>query len=314
MSTVTRTLARTALGTVAAGATAVAYGSLIERYAFTLRHFSVPVLPAGTDPLRVLCLSDMHLVPRQKRKIAWVQSLAETEPDLVVNTGDNLADLAAVPYALEALEPLLERPGVFVMGSNDYFAPKGKNPARYLTKKHAQRKGEHQHLPTHELIAGFESAGWINLNNRRDRVKVEGSELELIGLDDPHIKRDRYAEVAGPADPSATLTVGVVHAPYTRALDAFVADGAQLILAGHTHGGQLALPFYGALVTNCDLERKRAKGVSRWWPGCANAPSEQAPDDAAWMHVSAGFGTSPYAPMRFACRPEATLLTLTPRP
>ena len=58
---------------------------------------------------------------------------------------------------------------------------------------------------------------------------------------------------------------------------------------------------------------RRAKGVSRWWPGAGSTPSEQAPADAAYLQVSAGLGTSPMAPVRFACRPEATLLTLTPR-
>jgi predicted MPP superfamily phosphohydrolase len=72
-------------------------------------------------------------------------------------------------------------------------------------------------------------------------------------------------------------------------------------MAGHTHGGQLCLPFYGALVTNCDLDRSRVKGVSRW--GAQTA-----------LHVSAGIGTSPFAPFRFCCRPEATLLTLVAAP
>jgi predicted MPP superfamily phosphohydrolase len=97
--------------------------------------------------------------------------------------------------------------------------------------------------------------------------------------------------------------MGVVHAPYRRVLDAMAADGHQLIIAGHTHGGQLRIPFYGALVTNCDLDRKRARGLSRH-------PDWRVPG-ASWLHVSAGLGTSPYAPMRICCRPEATLLTLT---
>ena len=91
------------------------------------------------------------------------------------------------------------------------------------------------------------------------------------------------------------------------------ADGAGLVIAGHTHGGQLCVPFMGALVTNCDLDRKRARGVSRWWPGAGGAPSSAAPADAAYLAVTAGLGTSPMAPVRFACRPEATLLTLLPR-
>ncbi|WP_409484536.1 metallophosphoesterase [Arsenicicoccus dermatophilus] len=307
------TLARTLTGLTAAGAATVAYASLIERQAFTLRRVTAPVLPAGQDPLTVLHLSDMHLVPGQERKIGWIRDLARLEPDLVVNTGDNLAHQEAVPLAMRAMEPFLGLPGAFVMGSNDYLAPRPKNPLRYLTADYARSTGERRALPTGDLIAGFETAGWVNLNNRRGALTVAGRELELVGVDDPHIARDAYAEVAGAADPAADLTVAVAHAPYLRVLDAFTRDGAALVIAGHTHGGQVCVPFYGALATNCDLGRKRVKGLSRWWDGCDNAPDAQAPDEAAWLHVSAGLGTSPYAPVRLACRPEATLLTLVAR-
>ena len=79
------------------------------------------------------------------------------------------------------------------------------------------------------------------------------------------------------------------------------ADGFSLLLAGHTHGGQVCVPGVGALVTNCGLDRRMAKGLHRW------------PGTPAWLHVSAGLGTHPTAPIRFACRPEASLLTLIPR-
>jgi predicted MPP superfamily phosphohydrolase len=78
-------------------------------------------------------------------------------------------------------------------------------------------------------------------------------------------------------------------------------DGFALLLAGHTHGGQVRVPFYGALTTNCDLPHSMARGLHRW------------PNSDAWLHVSAGLGTHPTAPVRFACRPEATVLTLIPR-
>jgi len=300
-------------GLAAVGAAGVGYASLVERNAFTLRRFSVPVLPAGSRPLRVLHLSDLHLVPRQRRKIEWVRGLAALQPDLVVNTGDNLAHPEAVPGLLEAMEPLQDFPGVFVLGSNDYFAPTFKNPALYLTPWYRSGSGSTPRLPTDDLVKGLVSGGWEDLTNRRAYLTVGGTDLEFVGVDDPHLDYDRYAAVAGPADPSVALTVGVVHAPYQRVLDAMTADGASLLIAGHTHGGQLALPVYGALVTNCDLDTSRAKGISRWWPGANGAPSSLAPEGAAWMHVSAGLGTSPYAPVRFACRPEATLLTLTAR-
>ena len=300
-------------GLTAVGAGGLAYASLIERNAFTLRRASVPVLPHGAASLRVLHVSDIHVVPRQSQKIEWIRSLAALDPDLVINTGDNLADLEAVPAVLRALEPLLKVPGVFVLGSNDYFGPTIKNPGLYLTSAHA-RANESIPLPTADLVDAFTGAGWADLSNARAAMSVGGQALEFVGVDDAHLGYDRYASVAGPSDPDAALTVGVTHAPYRRILDAMTADGAGLVIAGHTHGGQLCLPFYGTLVTNCDLDRRRAKGVSRWWPGAGETPSSQAPAGAAWLEVSAGLGTSPYAPVRFACRPEATLLTLTAKP
>lgn len=298
------------LAALIAGTAGLAW-SLAEANAFTLRRASLPVLPLGSSPLRVLHLSDLHLVPRQQRKLNWVRGLAELEPDLVVSTGDNLADLEAVPAVLQAHTELLRLPGVFVLGSNDYYAPRPKNPARYLLPQGGKRRIRGIRLPTAELVAGFSEAGWLNLNNHRAELKVGEHLLEFVGVDDPHIRRDRYQDVAGPADPTAALTVGVLHAPYRRVLDAMTDDGAGLLLAGHTHGGQLCVPGYGALVTNCDLDRRRAKGVSRW-PDHGDAGVVQPQD--AWLHVSAGLGTSPYTPVRFACRPEATLLTLEARP
>jgi predicted MPP superfamily phosphohydrolase len=169
------------------------------------------------------------------------------------------------------------------------------------------------HLPTEDLRAGMRDGGWVDLDNVRTTLTVGGAAVEFVGTDDAHIRNDRYADVAGSASAAAAVTIGVTHAPYQRVLDPMAADGARLLIAGHTHGGQLALPFYGALVTNCDLPTDRAKGVSRWWPGAGSTPSSAAPLDAAWLHESAGLGTSPYAPVRFACRPEATLLTLVSR-
>lgn len=284
------------------------YAGLIERNAFTLRRYDVPVLPAGAPSVRVLHLTDLHLMPNQRRKIDWVRDLAALEPDFVLNTGDNISHRRSVQPLIEAMEPFLRLPGAFVLGSNDYWAPTPKNPARYLTKRVDEPTGAR--LPTDELVAGLRSGGWLDLRNRRGAATVRGLEVELVGVDDPHQGYDRYDAVAGPADDRADLTMGVVHAPYTTVLDAMVSDGAGLVMAGHTHGGQLALPFYGALVTNCDLDTRRAKGVTRWWPGANGVPAVQAPKGAAWMHVSAGLGTSPWAPVRFACRPEASLLTL----
>lgn len=311
MAAMASLLARSVGASVLAGVGGLAYASQVERRLFTLRRWTLPILPEGARSVRVLQLSDIHLVPGQDRKTAWIRELAGLKPDLVVNTGDNLSHLQAVPSLLEAIRPLMALPGVFVMGSNDYYGPTPKNPGRYLTSRYAEAPKERVELPTEDLRRGMTSSGWIDLNNQRTTIELRDLALELVGVDDPHIERDRYEEVAGPRSTGSDLLVGVTHAPYQRVLDAMQQDGADLVLAGHTHGGQLCLPGLGALVTNCDLDRRRAKGVSRWWPGAAGQPDRQAPEDASWLHVSAGLGESRYAPVRFACRPEATLLTLT---
>lgn len=304
---------RSAVAVGALGAATLGWSSLVERNWYALREVTVPVLPVGANPVRVLHLSDLHLVPRQERRIRWVQQLADLEPDYVVNTGDNCSDVDAVPAVLRTMEPLMRFPGAFVLGSNDYFAPAKRNPFRYFNDSHKQ--GDEMGVPTlpwEQMVAGFERGGWTNLTQVRTRVRVAELDVELVGLDDPHLGYDDYSQVAAPASPDADLTVGVVHAPYLRVLDAMTADGASMVIAGHTHGGQVCVPGYGALVTNCDLGTDRVKGLSRWWPGADNAPSAQAPDDAAWLHVSAGLGDNKYTPVRLACRPEATLMTLVP--
>jgi predicted MPP superfamily phosphohydrolase len=295
-STVLKNSAAATAGSLAAG---IAYATLIERNAFIMRETTMPVLTPGSSPLRVLHLSDFHMSPGQRRKQAWIRELAGWEPDLVINTGDNLSHPKAVPSVVQALSDLLAVPGLFVFGSNDYFAPQPKNPMNYIVKPTHRVTGEP--LPWQDLRAAFTERGWLDMTHTRREIEVKGQLIAVAGVDDPHLSRDRYETIAGPASPAANLTLGLTHAPYTRVLDRFAADGYQLVLAGHTHGGQLCLPFKGALVTNCDLDASRAKGPSRWG---ANMQ----------LHVSAGLGTSPYAPYRFCCRPEATLLTLVAAP
>jgi len=293
----------------AAAVAGLAYASLVELRWFTLRTAELPVLPPGQRPLKVLHLSDLHLTPAQQRKQDWIRDLAGLEPDLVVDTGDNLAHQQAVAPLLDSLGALLDVPGVFVFGSNDYFAPTRRNPVRYLLPDDGRRATHTPPLPWRELRSALRSRGWTDLTNTRESLKVGDTTFAFAGVDDPHLEYDDLAAVAGPADPTADVRLGVAHAPYLRVLDQFAADGYDAVLAGHTHGGQLCLPGKGALVTNCDLDPARAKGLHRH-------PADAPPGtpDSTWLHVSAGLGTSPYAPVRFCCRPEATLLTLTPRP
>jgi uncharacterized protein len=295
-STVLKNTALVAAGSVISG---IGYATLVERNAFVVREMTMPVLTPGSSPLRVLHLSDFHMRPQQRRKQAWLRELARWDPDLVVNTGDNLSHPKAVPAVVQAMGDLLSVPGLFVFGSNDYFGPKPKNPTSYIVNPSKRVTGEP--LPWQDLRAAFTERGWLDMTHTRRDLEVAGLRIALAGVDDPHLSRDRYDTIAGPANPAANLTLGLTHSPEPRVLDRFAADGYQLVMAGHTHGGQLCLPFYGAIITNCELDRSRAKGASQWGAGTQ-------------LHVSAGIGTSPFYPVRFCCRPEATLLTLVAAP
>ena len=289
-------LANSALAIGVTGVGSLTYG-LAEAQAFKVRELDLALLPAGSESIRVLHLSDLHITPAQTRKINWVKSLAKLEPDFVVGTGDFLAHQLAVPAVVEAMNELLDIPGAFVLGSNDYFAPSFKNPFMYFNKKREIR-AEGTALPTSDLVDELNDAGWLDLNNKQSTAVINGVKIHFRGTDDPHIKKDDYAAVAGAFDSDA-FAFGVTHAPYRRVLQSFETDKADLVLAGHTHGGQICIPFYGALVTNCDLPQGQAKGYSTF--GESEMP----------LHVSAGVGTSPFAQVRIACRPEATLITLS---
>lgn len=304
MGTVRRVLAAGAL----VGSGALGW-SLLEAQAFALRRVDVPVLREGEAPLRVLHLSDLHLVPRQRAKREWLRGLAALEPDLTVVTGDMLAHKEAVPAVLESLGGLLDAPGVFVLGSNDYVAPSMRNPLRYFLGP-SEARGPAVRLPTGDLVAGLTARGWLDLDNARGSLEVRGSTVRFVGVDDPHLDLDRMPEPDPDEPADDALRVGVAHAPYVRVLDAMTADRSDLVLAGHTHGGQVCLPGVGALVTNCDLPRRYAKGLFAWR---APVPGEAGDGASSWVNVSAGVGTSPFTPIRVACRPEATLLTLLPR-
>ncbi len=340
---------RTATASAVAAAAAGTWG-LVEAQAYTLRRRTILLdgAQAGNPAsagrtLRILHLSDSHLLGWQHRRAAWIENLAATEPDLVVLTGDLIASPAALTPLFSSLSPFAGTAGAFVFGSNDYYQPQPKNPLSYLAanttpQSHESEKRAEQ--PWQELQSGLEAFGWHDLTNQRAHLDIGNWSLDAVGVDDPHLDRDEFPlplggspqgspqygtpytpgpqQVVGTTPDGATyLRVGLTHAPYKRILDAMTADGCALVFAGHTHGGQVCLPGAGALVTNCDLEREYASGLFQWPPtgmgvmhGDGTVPTGTERRPTAWINVSAGLGTSPFAPVRIACRPEAVLLDL----
>ena len=275
-------------------AAVAAYAVFLERRWYRLARYRVDILPAGVaDRLTVLHLSDLHMVVNDEAMKRFLGSLPKAE--IVVLTGDIVGEPQAVEYVVEALRPVRGRiASLFVLGSNDLYAPRPFNPLRYFLRQRRHRRTPRVRGRPQELVRQLEADGWVHLKNRKHELR--NPPVEIVGLDDPHIHRGdpRVAPRTAPD----RFGLAVVHSPDPA--PELVALGYDLVLAGHTHGGQVRVPIIGALVTNCSIPNRMARGLFRLGPG--------------HLHISAGLGTSKYAPFRLFCRPEATLLELTARP
>lgn len=301
-------LALAGLGAMALGA--AAWGAVVERENFRVRRETLPVLDPGSEPIRVLHLSDIHMAPWHSSTIRWIRELCELRPDVVVGTGDFLGHPEGLSALTEALMPLRGVPGVVTHGSNDRVAPRMKNPFSYVlepSKPHGDHSGEVMNFEGLQEL--YQTLGWSDIDNGVTRMEVRGSSLEWVGVGDAHYGLDDLPSLPGLLDSeregaeagtTSLTTLGVTHAPYQRVLNALNNNGAEVIFAGHTHGGQVCLPGGRALTTNCDLPPSMASGVHVWTHA----------GKASYLEVSAGLGTSIYAPVRLFCPPEAVLVTL----
>ena len=266
---------------------------------YRLREVTVPILPKGRTEIRILHFSDLHLTPYRRQEIRDIKSWASLKPDLVISTGDFLAHKDAVNTVIHSLGDLLNVPGLYVFGSNDYYAPRMKNPFSYLKRDDGRRKLGTE-LPFKELDSRLSAHGWQNLNTSKVLIDIKGVKIEARGTDDAHLNRDEYPKVAGARSKDVDISIGVTHAPYSRVLEGMSKDGLDLIFAGHTHGGQVRIPWFGgsrSLTTNCDLPNWRSRGLTKF-------------GSEPWLHVSAGMGYNPFTPIRIFCPSEVTLMTL----
>lgn len=276
----------------AAGVAPVAYG-LVEAKRYRVREHTLPVLPPGANPIRILQVSDFHLRFANRRMIRFLESLGGREYDLVFATGDLLGGTEVAGECLRLLNGLRASTArMFVFGSSDYYAPVLKNYLDYFLKR--RRHGASRN-PTEQFRRGLLEAGWRDLNNAGAMLEVNATRIQVTGLDDPYLRRDDRKLLH--RDAGAELAILVVHdpAPYAEA----IAAGYDLVVAGHTHGGQVRMPFLGALVTNSTLPTHLAMGASEV--------------QGSWLFVTPGVGTGKYAPFRFLCPPEASVLNLVER-
>jgi predicted MPP superfamily phosphohydrolase len=282
-----------AIGVLAAGFSCVAYGIVVEHHWYRVRRYRLDILPASAAPLTALHVSDLHLLRRDRRLVRFLAGLPEC--DIAVATGDLVGEPEAVEALVAALRPVRGRlASLFVLGSNDYYAPRPANPLRYFRRHRPGKRRMLRRGRGGDLAGQLVADGWTHLKNAHGTMVFGDTDVEVMGMDDPHIHRGDLR--VAPRRSADLFGLAVVHSPDPS--PELAALGWDLILAGHTHGGQVRLPAVGALVTNSHMPRRLVSGVVRM--------------GGSVLHTSPGLGTSKFAPFRFLCRPEAAILELQP--
>jgi predicted MPP superfamily phosphohydrolase len=278
-------------------------GSGIAAYAahqarsYRIRSQQVPVPASGTR-LTILQISDVHMTGRHRKLAAWLRALAHAipTPDVIVASGDLIDDDSGIDPLIDACCRLEAKLGRFyVLGSHDYFQSTVRGFVQSLGKLFSIREPSTvRPADTNRLERGLQSCGWISLTNTAHVLPHDAGPVRLAGVDDPFIHRHQTEHIRRSTGDG--LAVGVTHTP--DVVSEWILAGFDLVLAGHTHGGQVRIPGLGALVTNCSLPSALASGLSQIGSGR--------------LHVSPGLGTSKFSPVRLFCPPEVTLLTLVP--
>lgn len=271
----------------------VTYPFLEARW-YRVKHLTVP-LGRALPRIDVLHISDTHMSAGDRGLRRFLRGLSgalERAPDLVVATGDLVEGDEGIDPLVASLGDLFpDAARFYVLGSHDYYNARFQSYAKYFATR-GRRAIRAPRADTARLEAGLAGAGWTSVINGEALVEVHGIPVRVAGVDDPYLQRHTTSHIAAGAKDG--LSIGLVHAP--DVVSEWLLAGFDLVAAGHTHGGQVRIPGVGAVVTNSSLPSALGGGLQRVGSG--------------WLHVSPGLGTGRFAPIRFACRPEVTVLRL----
>lgn len=272
---------RMALAFAGVGVLCLAYGYFVEPYwpEVTRVRLTSDKLAGATRPVRLVHISDLHCDPAPRLEERLPALIAAERPDLIVFTGDSLNS----PDGLPVLKPLLTRlaqiaPTFVVRGNWDVW---------YWGRQ--------------DLFGG---TGVRELDGEAVKVDVAGASLWVAGigyasLDAPLYGAEGKINRALRVVPEGAFSVFLYHTP-DEILDVAATGKVDLYCAGHTHGGQVALPFYGALITFSKFGKRFEAGLYR--------------EGATWLYVNRGLGMEGgHAPrVRFWARPEVTVIEIAP--
>lgn len=266
------------------------YARFVEPYRSRLQEETLETddLPPGLDGLTILHLSDLHLKVGDRRRAQMIRQVSAVEADIVAITGDFIEMDEDIDFCVATLAGLRARHGVFaVLGNHDYVGDK--------SLVHGVFKQGRSHNDVQRLRRQLESQGIKVLLNESRPLQIGGQQMWVVGVDDPYYERHDLGRALTNV-PAKAYKLLLAHSP--EVMDQRPGQQVNLILCGHTHGGQIVLPLVGALVTRTRYPLRPASGWRRV--------------GSAWMHISRGIGSS--LPVRFRCPPEANLIQLKARP
>jgi hypothetical protein len=258
-----------------------------NRVEITRHEVACPDLPPELDGLVIAQVSDLHITAKRRNQEALAAAVRAVEADLYVLTGDMIFLQTGVAPFFQWADALGDamRPAIAVLGNAENKT--------YVDRGSVER--------------GLAARGIPLLNNRCMRVPVRGAAVQVVGVDDPHTRHSDFAAAYADAD-LAAWTLLLCHSP-DGVVD-LAGRRADLMLCGHTHGGQFRLPLIGALRANT----RRVRGlVSGWYSGEELARKARGPVGSTRLYVSRGLGMSGFR-FRFLCPPELPLFTLVRAP
>lgn len=287
-----RLLLAAAGGLAAAGAGAWLYASKLEVRRYQLDQLDIPLLQpaASASPVRILHISDLHLANPESHKIDFLQRITQEEDfDLVFLTGDVFENFSGIEYATKLLKRKPRLGAYAVLGNHDYYA----YTAVHKTLGRLNRRFRHPKSKRNveSMVAALQNGGFTVLSNswvRHSEHKLFIAGIDYFGIEDAALK----STIARAPEDHTVLVLQ--HVP--NQLDRFARLGVDAVFCGHTHGGQVRIPGFGAIVTDSELSREEASGLL--WR------------DKTAIHVSRGLGADPRSNFRFFCPPHATIVTL----
>jgi predicted MPP superfamily phosphohydrolase len=261
------------------------YAAFVEPYWIDTVHIEIgaPRLPAAFDGYTIYQISDLHLQTIGRRERTIISILESLPPaDLVVLTGDLVHTRRGIDPLLEIVRSIKARDGIYaVFGNSEY-----KNGVR-----------------ARELAGRLHESCVRVLLNQPVILPKNGDEIVLAGVEDAHTGVDDL-DLALTGVPDDVFKLVLMHSP--DGIAEAVVRGVDLVLSGHTHGGQINLPLVGAPITHSIMGMRMSSG---YYQGYRLRTVVGIRPGRTQLYISRGLGVSGFA-LRFNCRPEFTAITL----